>query len=253
MSDAATRHLALDGVFNFRDMGGYRASEGRFVAWRRLFRADGLHRLSEEGVRAFEGLGIRTVIDLRTGGEIDEHGIVANGTVGVDHHHVPLLDRTWSRADVTDHPSHELIASLYLDMLLGGAERFAHALRLLAVEDTYPVVFHCAAGKDRTGVLAAIVLGALGVSDSDVVADYVLSRVGVNRWVARYRAEHPGEELPRGAQAMIDSDPETMRRFLTGVRERFGSPRGYVSSLPLPPDIVDALEARLLDDPERTR
>lgn len=253
MTETTARHLALDGVFNFRDLGGYRTADGRFLVWRRLYRADGLHRLSEDGIRAFEGLGVRTVLDLRTPGEVGQDGIVAGGGLGVDHHHVPLLDRTWSREQVTDHPTHELVASLYLDMLDTGAERFARAVELLASGDRYPVVFHCTAGKDRTGVLAAVLLAALGVPDEDVVADYVLSRIAVDRWLSWYRAEHPGEELPPGAQGMIDSSPETMRAFLAGLRERHGSPRGYVESLPVGDGTVAALEELLLEEPRSVR
>jgi protein-tyrosine phosphatase len=247
VTEAATRHLPLDGVFNFRDLGGYRTSDGRLLAWRRLYRADGLQRLSDDGLEAFERLGIRTVLDLRTVGEIDRHGIVTPEAAEVERHHLPLLERTWSKEEVTDSPSYELVASLYLDMLGSGAERFARAFELLAVEGTYPVVFHCTAGKDRTGVLAAVLLSVLGVSDEAVVADYALSRSAVDRWLAWFRAEHPDEELPAETQAMIDASPRTMRAFLAGLRERYGSPRDYVESLPVAEGTVEALEHRLLE------
>lgn len=241
------RHVPLEGVFNFRDLGGYRAADGRFVRWRRLFRADGLHRLAEAGVSDLEVLGIRTVLDLRTPRELERRGRVPSEEV--TYHHVPLMLETWAPEIVPEDPDDEWIAEHYADLLTESPERFAAALRLLADDARYPAVFHCTAGKDRTGVLAAVVLDLLDVVDDDIVADYALSRQATQRWLAWFEAEYPDREIDPAAHAMLESRPETMRRFLELVRARFGSVRGYVAGLDVASETPERLAALLLETP----
>src|SRR3954451_1702516 len=94
-----TRHVALESAFNFRDLGGYPAGEGRRTRWRTLFRSDGLHRLTPADVEILRGLGLRTVIDLRTGDELEERGRFPVDAHPVGYHHLSLMDVIWDRAD----------------------------------------------------------------------------------------------------------------------------------------------------------
>jgi len=150
------RHLEFEKVFNFRDLGGYRTAEGRTVKWRTLFRADGIHRLS---IDELEPLHVRTVIDLRTP---EEHERAHFTHESVGHHHLPILQASWDReAFAGELDEVQFLADRYVEMLTEGKDAIARALRLMADADSYPLVFHCAAGKDRTGVVAAIVLSVL--------------------------------------------------------------------------------------------
>ncbi len=204
------RHVPLEGMFNFRDLGGYEAGGGRFLRWRTLFRADDLNRLTSEGVDAFAELGVRSVLDLRTATELEKQGTIPTDRITVDHHHLPLLGKTWSKAMAPDEPSPSWTAQRYLEMLAGGAEPMRMSLEILAAPSSYPVVFHCAAGKDRTGVLAAVVLGLVGVSDDDIVDDADLS-ILLSNWGA-------GVDPPP-----IGTVPEPATAFLltTGVATLF--------------------------------
>ena len=239
------RHLTYDTVFNLRDLGGYEAADGRSVRWRTLFRGDGVHRLAPE---AFTELGIRTVLDLRTAGEIEERGR-ANGDH--DWHHLPVLKTLWDRSSVSDgHVAERFLADRYLLMLEEGRESLAAALRLLGDPDRVPAVFHCAAGKDRTGVLAALVLSLLGVDEGVVVTDYGLSRLGMDRMVEYVRSTYPDrfDAMSDQPRAFLEAPEAAMALFLDDLRSAHGSVEGYASSIGVDHDVIEALRANLLTD-----
>lgn len=238
------RHLAYDTVFNLRDLGGYEGAGGRTVRWRVLFRGDGVHRLDPD---VFAELGVRTVLDLRTRAEIDERGR-ASGEL--DWHHLPVIRTIWEPSWFTDELTVErFLADRYLVMLDEGAESLGTALRLLGEPDRVPAVFHCAAGKDRTGVLAALVLSLLGVDDDAIAADYGLSRLGMDRMLEYVRTTYPdrADTMSDQPAAFLDAPEAAMGLFLDDLRARHGSVEAYASSVGAGPDVVDALRANLLE------
>lgn len=246
--DDPRRHVRLDAMFNFRDLGGYPLADGRVIRWGRLFRADGLQRATDADLDVFDALGIRTVIDLRSSTELDERGRFRVERHPVDFHHLPVLDATWQRSDVPDvtddEPgSIEFLTWAYRQMLDSGADQFAHAIRVLVVPESTPAVFHCAAGKDRTGVLAALVLAGLGVSDDVVIADYALSGPAMARthaWVSEHHPEMLGQ-MGETPAFMLAAHPEAMRRTLDDLRARHGSVAGYLGTIGIGPATLAAL------------
>src|SRR5256714_3214386 len=168
------RRIRLEAVFNFRDLGGYKTDDGRMVRWRQLFRADGLYRMTPADAETVRELGINSVLDLRTEDEIGTRGRFPVDKVPVEYHHLPFLDVV---PDPDFYPTPVppgFMAEHYHDILHGGTDHVVGALRILAQPEAYPAVFHCAAGKDRTGILAALVLSLLGVPDEDIAEDYGL-------------------------------------------------------------------------------
>jgi protein tyrosine/serine phosphatase len=109
-------------------------------------------------------------------------------------------------------------------------------------------VFHCAAGKDRTGVVAALVLDVLGVSDDDIATDYSLSRLGMDRFRAWILETYPeaADAMSDQPQAFLDAPAEAMHQFLTGLRARHGSVHDYVTSLGVSDDVLEAVRENLL-------
>jgi protein-tyrosine phosphatase len=241
--DAATpttsipsRSIALTGVFNFRDLGGYATADGRTTKWRTLFRADGLDRLTPDDVEALRPFGLRTVLDLRMAHELEERGRFPVDVYPVTFHNVSLLDQTWDReiALASSLPAADFLHERYTEMLAEAGPRYAHALRLLAAADAVPAVFHCAAGKDRTGLLAMLVLGAVGVGHDDIVEDYALTSATMDafRAAAAERAETP-DALDAIPQLFWAADPMAMSRVLADIEAAHGSVRGYVQALGL--------------------
>ena len=201
----------------------------------RLFRADGLHRLTEADIATLEPLGLRTVIDLRSAPELDERGRFPVDSHPVVFHHLPIIDATWAAADRPNYDRDEdFLIWAYQEMLTIGAPRFAAAFEALAEPGALPAVFHCAAGKDRTGLLAALVLGSLGVSDDDIVADYTLTVEGMVRFRAwaRSRVARDGRNAwPRCRRRSPRPSPTRCATSSTSCRAEHGSIRNYVQSI----------------------
>jgi len=217
------RRIPFEQVFNFRDLGGYTGEGGRTVRWRTLFRADGLNRLQPEERDVIAGLGIATVVDLRTKEEAEHGGRFPTHVWEVAYHHLPMFDvlPDWP-ADIGDPALY--LAERYLEMFDSGRATLATIFGLLAREESYPLVFHCAAGKDRTGIVAALVLDVLGVDDDVIAADYGLSQEAMERLMVWAREQQGVFMTPRAPipSAAVEARPATMLAFLERVRARTG-------------------------------
>jgi protein-tyrosine phosphatase len=245
-SPAPVRHLELEGAWNFRDLGGYRGRDERPLRWRRLYRADGLHRLTDADLRRVAELGLRTVVDLRTGDEVDK-GRLATDPAVTAWHHLPMLDVLPPREGYVSWAGSEYVADQYLAMTEGARPVIARFIELVVEPGAYPLVFHCFAGKDRTGVLTALVLGLLGVSDGDIAADYALSKLAMSALFESLREQFgDSEELRASAASIAAAEPETMLAFLDRFRAAHGSFAAYAAGLGHP-EAGDLLAAILLE------
>jgi protein tyrosine/serine phosphatase len=231
-----SRRLELEGSWNFRDLGGYVGAGGRSVTWRRIFRADGLDRLTEADFVQVAALGLKTVVDLRTGDEVAK-GKMAIGDRDVSWHHLPMLDVLPPRESYdTAWVGPDQVSERYVQMMASAGENVATFLTVIADETSYPLVYHCFAGKDRTGILTALVLGLLGVSDEDIAADYALSKLAMHRLLDWLRVQYGEDsaELESSAASIVAAEPETMVRFLDRFRSDFGSFDDYVAGIGQP-------------------
>ncbi len=238
MAETVERMIALEGAVNFRDLGGYAASAGTRTRWRTLFRADGLGELTEADLSVLDTLGIRTVIDLRSGTEL-ERGRFDVDAHPVAFHHFPFIDELPDAQEFDRRPG--LLGSQYLEMVRDAGGQILASLEVLATPDALPAVFHCTAGKDRTGVLSAIVLSLLGVDEPTVVADYALSGAAMQRLRAKLLVKYPegretirehrrgllGRPGPDGAAARPRAGPVRLgQRLRRWARRRTGPRRG---------------------------
>lgn len=169
-----TRHIELPGCFNLRDVGGYPTRSGATVAWRRLYRSAELSRIRPAvAARLVRELGIYRVIDLRTAEESAGLSCPLPGPCQAVN--VPLLTSFrahWIRP-VDQRP--EATASRYLEMVEQGLPSIARILRLLVTAPSRPTLIHCAVGRDRTGIVVALLLDLLEVEEEVIAADYALS------------------------------------------------------------------------------
>lgn len=243
----------LEQVFNLRDIGGRRTTDGRWVRSGVLYRSDSLHRLTEADSAAVSALGLRAVLDLRTSVEIEKNGRYdgdPSGTGDVAYHHLPVMSSLLDAERVPEDVDADWVADWYVDMVTDGGPLVAQALEVLSESDRHPAVFHCTAGKDRTGVLAAVIQDLLGMSEHDIVADYALSREAVERWntwAATADAEAAGRART-GRFAPIEPSPGVMRGFLDRMRERYGSVEAFVSGLDVRDGTVERLRILLVTD-----
>lgn len=238
------RHIDFARLHNFRDLGGYRAEGRRTVRWGRLYRSDSLSKLEGADLDRFRALGVRTVIDLRYPWEIDAKGRVPKGA-DVTYHNLSIEHRPYDQAaiDPALDPWRHL-ADRYAEVALDGAKEIRQAIEVIAAEDE-PQVFHCASGKDRTGLIAALVLTLVGVSEDDVARDFALTELATERLVADWKAAHPARELKWPGYGRAPED--VIRLFLADLKETYGSVPAYAAThLGIDDDTVARLRERLL-------
>lgn len=239
--------MAFQYVFNVRDLGGLPTVDGRVVRRGQVYRADGVHRLQGEDLTAAVALGLRTVIDLRTDEEV-ARGRFPHEQYPVAFHHLPVLRRIWSDDDLVAGGSPaEFLRDRYLDMLVHGGDSIARAVELVA--EGAPALFHCAAGKDRTGVVAAVILGLLDVSHDEIAADYHASAAAMAAFVDWLTLE-----FPQALDAMTSQPPEyleapadAMYGFLAAVDDHYGSMERLARHLGVTDAAIAALRANLLE------
>jgi protein-tyrosine phosphatase len=254
------RLVPLEGALNCRDLGGYHTTDGRTVRWGHLYRSDGLHQLADADVETLAGLGLRTVIDLRNNVEIEMEPSRLAGHPTIERHHIgiggeaadqaaaPLLEQVLSGG--IEVFGVEDMAEMYAQMLDGAAADFGKVVTLVADPDRLPLLFHCTAGKDRTGVAAALVLEVLGVPDDTIVADYELTttyRSGPRLEQLRPQLEAGGVDVD-AVRPFLTAQADVMARTLAGLRERHGGAEAYLTTAAgVPPEALLRLRDALLE------
>ena len=273
-STRTDRWLHLDGTTNTRDLGGLPTVDGGETVFGRVLRSDNLQTLSDADVRRLvDGLGLTDVIDLRTTAEILMEGRGPLRDVGaVTHRHFTLLPERGLRTDVfaDERDADEVRAQLpadwaesvlprqagaddgetpavrsYLGFLSDGTENVLAALRALTRAEGAAVV-HCAAGKDRTGVVSALALAVAGVEREAVIADYAQTAEVIEALMAKLAAS-PTYAEDAANRDIADHTPraDTMRRVLDLLDERWGGPVGWLDAHGFGADEQAALRARL--------
>jgi protein-tyrosine phosphatase len=241
---ASERRISLVGSYNFRDLGGLPVGDGRRTRFGRIYRSDSLDRLTGEDVDVLRPFGLATVIDLRSPSEVERSPVSPLlGDPSVRRRHVPFapfLDA--SRLHEHEPDLEDLYRRMYAD---------AHAcvgdvFRLLADAATYPVVIHCVAGKDRTGLLVALLLRAVGVADAAIASDFALS--GVN--LAAYLGANPaaaGGSFASAPPPLLRADPAAILRAIETLDGRGGSFTRYLDDCGVGPELIEHARANLLE------
>lgn len=248
----------LEACFNFRDLGGHATADGRVVRHGLVFRSGSLHRMTESDRAEFRRLGVTTVVDLRRPDEVARDpppiGIAAvkHLPLEIDAPPGPLQapspPRTPEPAQAPEPPADHL-GDEYLDMLLANPGRRAIAAAFWLIADpAQRVVVHCYAGKDRTGIVAALLLASLGVDDEAIVADYTASDAAIEP-SRRYAERHDVEWarlIDRLPPRVLHSHPDGIVSMLDGVRNKFGSVASYLHEIGATTTCLTQLEAKLL-------
>jgi protein-tyrosine phosphatase len=243
----SVRILPMTGASNFRDLGGFPTSDGGSTRWGRLFRSDTLHELTPGDVAALRDLGLKTVIDLRTNTEVELTGRGLLGAEAAAYFHLSVIDEDGGEGRGIPAPTDDDISNRYLWYLEIGRDALSKALMLIGDPANYPLVFHCAAGKDRTGVLAALVLDIAGVERESIVEDYVLTASRMELILTRLlrnAADGQGiDNIPAKARLV---EASTMVAFLEGLDHRYGGARQWALSAGVPHDTLDAISAAIV-------
>ncbi|HTZ92311.1 MAG TPA: tyrosine-protein phosphatase [Streptosporangiaceae bacterium] len=222
LTTAPGRRLELAGVLNLRDLGNYPVADGRSVRWRTLLRSDALHQLDADGLAVLAGLGLRTVLDLRTPFEADGAPSMLDG-LAVRREHLPIMPNDLQALPLE-------LDAIYRYMVEERAAAVAGAIKVLCATDALPALVHCSAGKDRTGIVIALVLAVLGVPDEVIAADYALSARYLDPdstpAIGQLQASTGlGDSLTR---PLLTSPPALILEVLASVRAASGSVGGYL-------------------------
>lgn len=252
----AARRLALEGAFNFRDLGGLRAADGRAVRWGRVFRSDVLSRLTPADYTRLNALGIDLVCDLRGRDERqtaptvwlngspsvlvaslteDAQGRTGNSVLG------PLATGDMSLAQ-----GQQLFEDFYARIAIDSAAKVGHVMRAIASSER-PLLVHCTGGRDRTGLIAGLTLEFLGVPRDAIIADYVVS----NRFLAEQGPLAPMTGLPPARAALMAQVLELQPRYLQAAFRRIETVHGSLTAyrrdvLGLSDADLERMKARLL-------
>ena len=243
------RLLPWEATLNTRELGGYSLRGGRRMRWKALVRSENPNLLTEMGQSALVDYGIRTVIDLRFQKELERWpnplaGRSVPGDEALHYVHNPLdqdQDFIWTEGMDTA----AAMSDLYIRMLETNRGYIARALTAMAYARPGGVLFHCHAGKDRTGLVAAMVLGALGASSEVIIQDYGFTTPELEE---RLRQELAGPAIPADKRgyftALFTAQPETMRRTLSYLKRTYGGLEGYLTTTTLMVRDITALRER---------
>ncbi|GAB2838015.1 tyrosine-protein phosphatase [Actinocorallia aurea] len=253
------RWIPLEGAVNVRDLGGLPTEDGGATRFGRVLRSDNLQDLTEADVTLLAGtIGIGHVLDLRTEAEVQREGPGPLKRAGVAHHHLSLFSTSddpkevdvdavlpWQKRDARETSGDRSVAA-YQGYLSDRADSVVAALRVMAHEEGGSIV-HCAAGKDRTGVIAALALSAVGVTRAAVVADYALTSERLDAILRRLLASDTYRQSLSGrAKETHEPRSDVMERFLSGLDTSHGGPLPWLNAHGWTPTDTKALRDRLL-------
>lgn len=242
MTVAATRHWTLPDTHNIRDLGGYPRSSGGTTRWNRILRGEALYHLSEQSTETLTDRGLALVIDLRGPHETSTtvHPFAVHRRVA--YRNIALFDAL-SPIALSETPFD--MAQRYRDALDRCGVRMAEVLRAVITAPDGIVLIHCTAGKDRTGIVAALLLAVAGVPPETIAEDYALtaSAEGVIRHLREraLAAGAPAEHIDR----VLASDASTMLSMLEHLDQAHGGIDAYLGKIGLTPDEVQMLIALL--------
>jgi protein-tyrosine phosphatase len=242
-----TRRLAWEGLLNARDLGGYPAAGGRETRWGAVVRSDSLAALTEAGRAALATYGIRAIVDLRLPDELARHPnpYAEPGDHGIAYTNVSILD------PAAGYPPDTLtLAENYLWTLDRFAGYVAEVMAAIAGAPEGGVLIHCAAGKDRTGLISALLLGLAGVPAETIAADYALTAELLRPRDQEWLEHGPGERAEREAlAARFAPTAEVMLAVLDGLTRRYRGVERYLAAAGVSPADLETLRERLLAPP----
>ncbi|MEX2212001.1 MAG: tyrosine-protein phosphatase [Gaiellaceae bacterium] len=243
MKSLRSRELVWDGCINVRDLGGLPTEDGRTTRFKGVVRSDSVRQLTEEGWQALAGYGVRRIVDLRWHDELAED---PRRDLDIEVVHVPVFpdlgDPAWEEAGAGGDRGRE-----YAWLLETGADRFAQAVTSVSEAPEGPVVVHCAAGKDRTGLVAALVLRLVGVPHEAIVDDYVISGRNLEHLIGPWVEEAPDDKERKRRIYLGMTPPAAIEHAVVEAERRHGSVHEYLRSGGASHETLTRLQEQLVD------
>ena len=239
------RYIALEGTLNLRDLGGYLTGDGRLTRYGRLLRSDNLDQLPPINQIRLLNYGVGTIVDLREGSETETYPNVFAKSGSVIYLHLPM----WNQTLVAQKDALDDRRAYYRMSLDRGQAELRDIMSSIAESDPdRAVLFHCAAGKDRTGLIAALALGTANVAPDIIAEDYALSAEYLSSRVVEWRKEAlaSGVDMAR-FDRQVASDAEVMLDTLKYIEQTYGGVPTYLARIGLSESQLKALHDRLVE------
>lgn len=225
------QHLPMTGGYNFRDLGGYKTSDNKYVKWGKIFRSDDLHNLTEADLNYLASIPLVSIVDFRSKEEMGQAPDKNPSSVKMNYPYSISPGNLMAAASSIDELA--MLTADQVDTLMIGMNillvtdsacirQYRNFFQLLQSDVDTPLMFHCSAGKDRTGMAAALVLSALGVDEKTILNDYLLSNAYLADKYAKYKDENPA------LKSLFEVKPEFLKAGLDRVKEDHGSIENYL-------------------------
>ncbi|KMT23355.1 tyrosine-protein phosphatase [Clostridium cylindrosporum] len=252
------RFIALETTFNTRDIGGYKTEAGERVKRGKIFRSDRLYRSSKNDINYLEKLDIKTSVDLRENSAFKRKPNRLPSKV--QYLHMPVFKKVHKGllfATLFDRKNlGNVFCNSYIFQLENSAKTFGSILHVMSFRENLPLMYNCTSGKDRTGIVTALLLSLLGVKDEVIIRDYSLSNLNFSKMYESFSKDYEKRLKLLGANArelkpMIAVNPDWMKDALKYIRKNYGSAEYYLlTKAGLPKDSIERLRYNLLERDE---
>ena len=249
IEDYLGRHYPFEGCFNFRDIGGYLNQDGKKIKKGLYFRAGRQDRMSDKDLAKLSDLNISTQIDLRKPDEVLDQGKGPLEAMGANYINIAVIPEGGSDQLSKLVGDTGISGKRYLGYLEFGPTSWLRLFGILSNEDNLPVVLHCTAGKDRTGVSTAFLLSVLGVSREVIEADYLLTNLDTARQ-ADFIESTVGYPEGYDRESMISAagvPKDAMKDFLDGVESKWGTVVEYLKKIGITQEQMDTIRHNFLE------
>ena len=243
MKELYIRHYLLDGPANFRDLGGFLTKENKITKFNLLYRSDKFDAISEKDIETFKKIGLKTIIDFRSDQEVQKYPDIVPEFM--EYHRILLMEKNLQGAKDGFYKSMKV---RYEEIIKYDQDNIKKIFELIDEKlDEGGIVFHCSAGKDRTGVTAALLLMLFGVQNSDIVADYETS-FSYNEELYKKRFADRTPEQIADMWPLLQSERENMVNLLKIVNSE--NIEEYLLSCGIKQETLDSIKSKCLRDIE---
>ena len=229
------RQIVLEGAHNVRDIGGYKTENGKVTKWKKFIRADGLESLSRSDIDKLLDYGLSIDIDLRSDMEYESWVDVLQHCSEVEYYQVQLLkDLKMSSGS---------LGGIYVNTADSCQKDFYKVLKIMADNPEKTILFHCSAGKDRTGMTAALLLMLAGAAKEDIITDYTVTTENLYSVLDRFASEND-ESL----KDYLGSEGEYIEKFINHIEKKYHGAEAYMKKIGLKESEIKTLKESFLED-----
>ena len=235
------RMLDVKSMTNVRDLGGYETQTGFYTKSHKFIRSTNPSKLSDDEKEYLYDYGIRMQVDLRSDFEVEQLPSQLTGYRDIEYYNVNLMQSKDLNVLPSEVTNYQDLAGFYIFMLEANKQQFKEVFELFYDHPYDAIMFNCSAGKDRTGVIAALLLDLAGCHDYDIVKDYSESYENNMAMIKQLEEMIPSED-----EKFLGSDPRVMMKFIAYLRENYGSTKGYLLNIGFSDEEIEEIKENFI-------